>query len=360
MNNFEMRKTRNTIVFTSILVAFLAQGAVFAQGGLFSPQKVVNQYTTVGIGGGTSHYFGDLAPYRFFYHSLYKNVRWNGTINYTRYFTPQAAARVQFTYARIVGDDFTFAQAEPDILWKNYVRNLHFRNDVKEFTISGLFNILPQYSKGPRGRKTLMPYVSIGAGFIAHNPMAYLPQQLAIGDKRRDNWIALRDLKTAGQGLPSNTQKPYSLVQFVVPVGFGLRYKINEKWDFTVEGGLRITPSDYLDDVGNDNYADPNEISRNFGPTSAALAQRSTEVTHSRTGTNRLPTLIQIASDPNKISGIVTSPLDPSVFANVEGFSATDASGRLRGSSARPDSYIVTQFTISYIISNKIQCPVIK
>ncbi|SOE22247.1 hypothetical protein SAMN06298216_2694 [Spirosomataceae bacterium TFI 002] len=354
-----MRKTRNSIVLTAIVAMCLAQASAFAQGGLFSPQKVVNQYTTVGIGGGSSHYFGDLAPYRFFYHSLYKNVRWNGTINYTRYFTPQAAARVQFTWARILGDDYTFAQAEPEVLWRNYVRNLHFRNDIKEFTISGVFNILPQYSKGPRGRKTFMPYVSIGAGFIAHNPMAYLPSELAVGEKKKDNWIALRDLKTVGQGLPSNPDKPYSLVQAVIPVGFGIRYKINDKWDFTIEGGLRISPSDYLDDVGNDQYADPNELSRNFGPTSAALAQRSTEV-FSRTGENRIPILSQIASDASKVNGISTNPLDRNLFASVEGFSAADDNGKRRGSSGRPDSYFLTQFTISYIISNKIQCPVIK
>lgn len=349
-----MRKTRNYIVFASVLAIFFAQQTAKAQG-LFSPQKVVNQYTTVGIGGGSSHYFGDLAPYRYFYTSLYKNVRWNGTINYTRYFTPQAAARVQFTWARISGDDYTFAKTDLDKLWRNYVRNFHFRNDIKEFTISGVFNILPQYSKGPRGRSTFMPYFTVGAGFYAHNPQAYLPTTLATGAKTKDNWISLRDQKTAGQGLPSNPNKPYSLVQAVVPVGLGFRYKINEKFDFTIEGGLRLTPFDYLDDVGNDPYADPNELSRNFGTISSALGERSAEVIHSRTGTNRLPELLQIAGDPTKVNGIVTSPLNPAVFSSVEGFGA----GTNRGS-ARKDSYFLTQFTISYIISNKIQCPVIK
>src|SRR5690606_33801091 len=61
-------------------------------------------------------------------------------------------------------------------------------------------------------------------------------------------------------------QKLYSLVSFAVPVGFGLRYKINPKFDILAELGFRLTTTDYLDDVSKD-YPDPSV----FGSSSDAL-----------------------------------------------------------------------------------------
>lgn len=345
-------------ILISILLIGFCYG-VQAQG-LFSPRKLAEQYTTVGIGGGSSHYFGDLAPYSYAYHSLYTNVRWNGTVNYTRHFNSQFAVRADFTWARIAGDDYTFSQRDQgsgyENLWRNYVRNLHFRNDIKEFTISGIYNLLPQYSKGARGRKDIMPYVRAGLGFYAHDPKVTLPVTLVGGES--GVWQSAKQYNTAGQTLPTSDATAYSLVQVVVPVGFGIRYKLNEKWNISLEGSLRLTPFDYLDDVGDDAYFDPSQLQSNFGQFSAALGQRSTEGIHSRTGENRIPLLIQFSSDANKINGIGSSSFDPSFLNQVEGFEAVNGN-RQRGTS-RIDSYFLTQFTISYIISNKIKCPVIK
>jgi hypothetical protein len=113
----------NKLTFGFILsfsMVLLVMQKNFAQSGIFSKKNKLNQYSTVGVGGGSSHYFGDLSPYRYFYYGLITNVRWNATINYTRQLSPQIAARVGFTWARIYGDDYTFSQRNIEVLYQPF------------------------------------------------------------------------------------------------------------------------------------------------------------------------------------------------------------------------------------------------
>lgn len=348
------RSGRKTGLAFILILAFC--NLTFAQkNGIFSKQKLLSQYATIGVGAGTSHYFGDLAPYTYFYYGLYTNVRWNGSINYTRFLTTNAAARVSFTYARIAGDDHTYSNRNFEKLFNNYLRNLHFRNDIKEFTISGLFNLVPQEGKGAKGRSSVVPYFAIGLGFYGHNPQARLrPTLNSSGVLEESGWVSLKPYSTAGQGIPGY-KKPYSLIQPVMPIGFGVRVKINEKFDFTAEASLRITPFDYLDDVGSDAYVDPAVLLSNLGPAAAGLAYRADENKTSNGLKDRLPSFLNIISrlDPT-VSTTGMSPADNA--ADYYGFGV----GSKRGGQSPLDVYIVTQFTISYILSNSIKCPPIK
>jgi hypothetical protein len=328
----------------------------FAQGGIFSKKNKINQYSYLSIGGGSSHYFGDLAPYRTLYYSLYTNVRWNATINYTRQLSPQVAARVGFTWARIVGDDFTYSQRKITEYFGAYLRNLHFRNDIKEFTLSGVFNLLPQSGKGQQGRRNFMPYAVLGIGFYGHNPVAKAPIDPS-GVSVSKDWISLKDQKTSGQDLDPTFPKSYSLVQMVFPVALGVKMKINEKIDINFEGGLRITPFDYLDDVSGTKYANPALFT---DPLARALANRAGEDYSARTGKDRTPVFVDIMTDPAygfNVSGVVTPS---SIGQQFVGYNAGLSNPALRRGSPRWDSYFVTQITISYIIGSTIKCPPIK
>jgi hypothetical protein len=339
---FISHKVKNLICV--FLVAIIALPG-FGQG-IFSKQKIKNQYAAFGIGGGTSHYFGDLAPYRYAYYGIYTNVRWNGTLNYTRYLTPNIGARASFSYARIFGSDMIYSSRNIDKLWQNYIRNLHFRNDIKEFAVSGIYNLRDINGKNARSRADFMPYLTAGVGFISHKPKARGPLK---GD-----WVDLHAIGTAGQGNVIG-KKTYSLVQVVFPVSAGFRYKINEKWDFAAEFGLRVTPFDYLDDVGYDLYVDPVSTTWN-SPDDSKIAYRADEALSSYNLASRTSQFIAIYNDPTKLNGPPVAPVAPDIQAkNIYGF----AKGSYRGT-ARPDSYIMTQFTISYILSNSIKCPVIK
>jgi len=335
----------------SFSIVLLATQENFSQSGIFSKKNKLNQYSTVGFGGGSSHYFGDLSPYGYLYYGLITNVRWNANINYTRQLSPQIAARVGFTWARIAGDDYTFSQHDIDKLYQPFLRNLHFRNDLKEFAITGLFNLLPQYRKGPQGRNSVMPYSFIGFGFFAHNPQARdIATPTATGDILLGGWTNLRDKQTSGQGIKPTYPKSYSLIQPVFPVGLGIKIKLNDKFDLGFEGGFRITLSDYLDDVGNSDYPDPADLVA-VSPLSIAFSNRAGEDYSATTGESRVAQFADIAI--NKLS--FATPGTPS----SNGIALFGYPNSARGTS-RWDTYFTTQITLSYIISSQVKCPPIK
>lgn len=323
----------------------------FAQGGIFSKRNKLNQYSYISIGGGTSHYFGDLSPYKTFYYGLYTNVQWNGTISYTRQFSPQFAARVGFTWARIVGDDFTYAQRNLDKYHTYFLRNLHFRNDIKEFALSGIFNLLPQTGKGQQGRRMVMPYATLGIGFYGHAPKAR--DSISTGQSVT-KYVSLKELQTSGQGVIVDAPKSYSLLQVVFPISLGLKVKLTEKLDLNIEGGLRITPFDYLDDVGETFYPSPAAM-RPVSPDGLRFSNRADEDIAARTGKSR----VQIFQDIIARYGYAGASTTPSPGVDGEKYVSFDA-GSQRGS-GRWDSYLVTQFTLSYNIGGSgIKCPPIK
>ncbi|MFN3489245.1 MAG: hypothetical protein ACK4YV_08930 [Emticicia sp.] len=340
----------------SFSIVLLATQENFAQSGIFSKKNKLNQYSTVGIGGGSSHYFGDLSPYSTFYQGLITNVRWNGTINYTRQLSSQLGVRAAFTWTRIVGDDYTYTKGNLDNLNSQlrFLRNLHFRNDIKEFTITGLFNLLPQYSRGAQGRSTIMPYTFIGIGFYAHNPQA---RDVATGTVTLGGWTNLKDKQTSGQGIDPIYPKAYSLLQPVFPVGMGVKIKLNEKFDLGFEGGLRITPFDYLDDVGKGEYPDPVALA-SYNPLSGTLSNRVGEDYSALTGVSRIENFANIAlAQPFNLAGAPTPSLNG---RQIYGYGVDiDGSSISRGT-PRWDSYFTTQITLSFVISSQIKCPPIK
>jgi hypothetical protein len=336
----------------SFFVVVITTEQDFAQAGIFSKKNKLNQYTTIGIGGGSSHYFGDLSPYKYFYYGFVTNVRWNATLNYTRQLSPQIAARLAFTWARIAGDDYTFSKRDVTKFYQPFLRNLHFRNDVKEFTLTGVFNLLPQYGKGSQGRNMIMPYGFIGLGFYAHNPQA---RDVAIidptsGEVSLGAWTTLKDKQTSGQGIDPTYPKAYSLVQPVFPMGFGVKVKINEKFDLGLEAGLRITPFDYLDDVGASNYPDP-VILGGISPLGAIFSNRAGEDYSASTGTSRVLDFANIATN---ILNISNSPTPSNNGTTVFGYPNS-----VRGTS-RIDSYVTAQITLNYIIASQVKCPPIR
>ena len=178
-------------------------------------------YSSVSLGAGSSTYFGDLAGYRQPLKSLFTLPRWNAALGYTRQFTPHFAARAMFTYARIVGDDYTYTKSNPEKYPAQYARNLHFRNDLKEFAITGIYNFIAD-GRNSKARAKFTPYVFGGLGLLAHSPEARTPTTTNgnNGEYEARKWVKLQPLHTEGQGQPGY-DKPYSLVTLAIPVGFG-------------------------------------------------------------------------------------------------------------------------------------------
>jgi hypothetical protein len=186
----------------------------------------------------------------------------------------------------------------------------------------------------------------VGIGFYGHNPMARGTITdgsgnliaKASGEPDIKKYTALAPLKTSGQ------IKPYGAIQLVAPVALGLKYRLNDKWDVSAEAGLRITPFDYLDDVGNGNYP-------SASASDPVFTNRSRENYEARTGESRIPGFNQVAP----IFGLVSGSLQP--LNNV--VVGDTAPIRTRGTKAW-DYYGTVQVTLNYILSNKIKCPPIK
>ncbi|AEI48634.1 DUF6089 family protein [Runella slithyformis] len=295
------------------------------------------QYSTVGFGLGTSSYIGELAPYRYPVRTVFKMMRWNVNANYTRHFTPNLAARLGFTWARMAGDDEFYnrgGQPLPDF----YVRNLHFRNDIKELSVVGIYKFRGD-GRSPNRRVAFTPYVFAGVAVLAHNPKAKTPQS----PDYDNNWVALQPLGTEGQGQPGYA-KPYSLVTYAIPVGIGFTWRVNNQWNVGFEGGIRLTGSDYLDDAGGF-FPDPAVLKNDLA---RAMSNRTNEPIAARTGRDRTDIVRSIVY-PNEPS------IDPFATKPLSGWAQGDPRG-----GGQNDIYLLSSIKVSYVLPSKIKCPPIR
>lgn len=301
------------------------------------------QYTTVSFGVGTASYAGDLAPYRTPVNTLFKTMRWNVNAAYTKHFTPHLAARLGFTWAQIFSDDEYYNRGGLPSS-SGYVRNLHFRNNLKEFSAIGIYKFIGD-GRSPNRRSKFTPYIFAGIALLAHNPKAKVPDTTSYDRYSKNNrWIALQPLGTEGQGQPGYA-KPYSLVTYSIPFGLGFTWKINDQWNIGVEGGFRFTGSDYLDDVSTF-FPNPDILKNDMA---RAMSNRTLERIAARTGNDRTSTVAKIVN-----------PSDPSIDPFTSGPLGGWQQGDYRGNAARKDAYMLSSITVTYVLPTKIKCPPIR
>lgn len=210
----------------------------------FSKSK---KYVSFGGGIGMSNYFGDLAP---------RSRRGSSDMGLTRTYLsgfylhrihPNITVRGALSWIRLRGDDYSVATiASPTADEEGrFIRNLSFRNDIFEISGVGIFELFPT-DRGYLRRNFLNPYGILGLSLFYHNPKALTPYKR--GEEQK--WVALQPLGTEGQytGIPG-TPKPYSLIQLGIPLGLGVRYRIADKWDLSLEFCYRFVFTDFLDDV---------------------------------------------------------------------------------------------------------------
>lgn len=299
-------------------------------------------YSSVGFGLGTSSYYGDLAPHGRPVASTFKPIRWNVSADYTRHFTPRLGARLNFTWARVLGDDNLLNNSGAAFGNTPYARNLNFRNDIKEFSALGIFKLIPD-SRSYDRRPQVSPYLMGGIAVFAHNPRAKVPVEFG------DEWVRLQPYGTEGQGNPGYAQ-PYSLVQFALPLGGGIRYKINKRLDVSAELLFRFTTTDFLDDVAG-NYPDPSVLRDDLA---RALSNRSTEVVAVRRNQDRTEGVARFVRTELGIE----PGANPFITLAQNGFGQE---GTLRGSSpGRRDSFMTGTIRVHYILGSTIKCPPLK
>jgi len=313
-------------------------------------KSMYEKHSDISFGIGTANYYGDLAPFSRPIQSTLQNISWNLGVDFTRHFAPHFSGRVSLTWLRLTGDDNKFEGVTG--LEHLYMRNTHFRNDVQELALTGIYNLIPE-SRSFHNRPKVNPYLLAGFAIFHHNPEAKVPTNYTGSEASPDEWVSLQPLHTEGQGLPGYTDQPYNLVNANLHFGAGIKYKLNSNWDVGFEVGIRYTFTDYLDDVGG-YFAKKSDLAA-FSSLSAAMGHRENEKTAAWTGRDRE------AFARAYYTKINPKYSDPNLFP-IGSFPELDGTnGGVRNSSSKlNDMYILTNFKIIYHVTPSIKCPVIR
>jgi hypothetical protein len=198
-------------------------------------QEPIVQEGEFGIGIGAAHYFGDLNT-----RARLNRPKIAAGIFFRKNFGNYIAARIVANYAQLGYSDIYNTHNEFMLR-----RNLSFNTNVWELSLRGDFNFFRFLPGDPEFNFT--PYVSLGIGVFSYDPYAYLQGQKYF----------LRPLGTEGQGSSLYPdRKPYSSMAICFPVGVGIKYAFNERFNIGLEITHRFTTTDYLDDVSK-TYVDP-------------------------------------------------------------------------------------------------------
>jgi hypothetical protein len=223
----------------SLLIGLMLPLAALAQ---------VNNKTSWELGAflGGSNYLGDLAP----------DISLQATrpalglgIKYD--FNTYFAAGLQLNTGWISGNDSNFEA--------NKYRGLAFSSNILELMGNLEFNFF-RFGTAPRDRQ-FTPYLYTGLSFFKFNP---------VNEYQGDKYY-LQRMSTEGQGLIDDAPERYSLLQFAIPIGAGMKFHIADNWNLAIHGAYRATFTDYLDDVS-DRYIEYETLSAYASPQSAALA----------------------------------------------------------------------------------------
>ena len=291
-----------------ILAAYSAEAQFW-----FLGQKAKERYegmpfkphSSVSFGGGSSSYIGDLVPAGGLFSVASQTMRWNAGLQYTRHLSRHFSGNIQVSYIRIAGDDNYFSST--GVFEGNYLRNLHFRNDLKELSVSAVYEPMGN-AENLSKRPLLSPYLYVGVAGFTNNPVARRDPSLVPGTPSLQAWQDLQPEDIEGA--------MYSLVNISIPFGFGFRYKIGAQVDLGFDFGYRVSLSDYLDDVSDNR---PNVLT-----SPSIYFNRTGEPFAANTLVNRIP-----------IPTTTSAPIY----------------------STGPDQYFTTQIRLIYHIKNKIDCP---
>lgn len=301
----------------------------------FGKEKI---YNAIGISLNATNYYGDLAPKPEKLSTDISFTRPGIGLSFSHRFGPRYTLLAQFMYATLRGSDKDSADPANKEYNGRYLRNLEFKNDIKELSVVGVFDLFENPSTYI-SRVKWTPYVYGGvAGFIS-TPKAKAPETDLQGAPLDEagKWVKLRPLGTEGQHAqldPDDTNhgiKPYSAFQFAIPVGVGIRFRINEVFDVWADVGIRYTFTDYLDDVSR-NYVDLDKLD---SPLAQAMSYR----------TNELP----VGSGPGERPA-ATVPSGTSGILTVPGYGSEGTGDNIRGSSNDKDLYMVTSIRVTYIL----------
>lgn len=309
----------------------------------FTKQK---RYFYIGGGVNSMNYFGDIAPKSGIFSTKVSSTRPGIAITAGHRFGPRYTAEVSISYGTLFGDDNKAADPVGESSKYRYVRNLHFRNDIVELAVIGIFDLF-QNQGSYLSRVQLTPYALIGIAGFHHNPKAKAPENnihtgAAIAEAGQ--WVKLEPLGTEGQYADLQATdanfgiEPYSLWQLSIPFGLGARYKLGEALDISFDISFRYLFFDYIDDVSR-NYVDLGVLGSDMAK---VMSDRSREPASA------------IRGDTRDLSGwpaVTYAGRDGQTYTVTNGFGSEQETNK-RGGASDNDIYYVTSIKVSYIIGS--------
>jgi len=291
-------------------------------------------YSAIGFSVNALNYYGDLAPTPKKLSTDISFTRPGFGLSFMHRFGPRYTVLGQFMYGTLRGSDSESANKDDaDNGIYRYRRNLSFRNNIKEFSVTFVFDLFKN-DGNYIARVKWTPYLFVGIAGFLHNPQAIAPATDPTGAPLAEagKWVNLRPLGTEGQYStldPTDVNsgiKPYKLFQAAIPFGVGARLRLTETLDLWADIGFRYTFTDYLDDVSR-NYVD-------LGVLKSPLAKAMSY----RTGELALPT------STHQYVG-----RDGQTYTVEPGYGEENTWNN-RGSKKDRDIYMVTSIRITHII----------
>mgnify|MGYP001266507176 CR=1 FL=1 len=183
--------------------------------------------TEIGLSLGGSYYLGDLNTTHF------NQPLASAGLVIRRNIDERFVYKAEAMYINLKSDE---RQSEDTIAFN---RGLHFRSPVYEISGQLEFNFLPYQPGNPL--YTWTPFIYTGISIFHFNPQA---------ENKNGEWVDLQELGTEGQGTTTfPNRNKYSLIQFAIPMGLGMKIAVNESFNILLEYAVRKTFTDYLDDV---------------------------------------------------------------------------------------------------------------
>ena len=197
-----------------------------------------SQVSEIGLAGGVSFYLGDINP-----SGVFKGSRPAGGIIYRYNINTLLAFKSSVLFGRIGANDADYGKTADA-----KARNLSFVSPISEISAQMELNFLRLYNE--EGKNPIAPYIFAGVGVFSFNPQAQSPTD--------GKWYDLQTLGTEGQDLnqPGYDKKRYSLVGVSIPFGIGVKYNFLKYYSVGLEWGMRLTFTDYIDDVSTVDVAD--------------------------------------------------------------------------------------------------------
>jgi hypothetical protein len=295
-------------------------------------------YNMVSVSLNALNYYGDLAPTPKRFSTDIGFTRPGIGVSFGHRFGPRYTLTASFMYGTLRGSDIESANAADEENGRfRYMRNLSFRNRIKELSVIASIDLFPNRDTYI-SRVRWTPYVFGGLAVFHHNPQAQAPENDLFGNPLPEagKWVDLQPLGTEGQFATLSDSavnkgiKPYKRIQIAIPMGVGARFRLNQLMDLSVEFGFRYLFTDYIDDVSR-NYVDLGVFGND--ELAKAMSYRSGE-------------LFPVGFEPNPP---YVSPVDGRTYNVLDGY-GREFPDNVRGNKGDRDIYMVTTVKLTYIL----------